>query len=107
MMPQLETLLAQHRLEILAAWERSARLLHGAAPPGRPVLADQIAAMLDSLGMAAGGALRLPGRLDGSFDLAQVILEIETLRTCITTAWQRTSDSISLREMRAFPATLS
>lgn len=101
MMPQLQTLLAQHRLAILAAWERSARLLHRTAPLGQLILAGQVAAMLDSLTTGAGGALQLPRRLDGTFDLAQVILEIETLRACITTAWNG-EGSVSLRELRVF-----
>jgi signal transduction histidine kinase len=103
MMPGLATLLVQRRAEILAAWERSARLLHRSTPLGRPILADQIAAMLDSVSTAGGGTLHLPTRLDGSFELGQVILEIETLRTCITTAWQSAGDGVvSLREMRIF-----
>jgi signal transduction histidine kinase len=102
-MPKLETLLAQRRAEILAAWSRSARLLHRSSPLGRPILADQIASMLDSLSTAGGGTLQLPTRLDGSFDLAQVILEIETLRTCVATAWQGAGDgAVPLREMRVF-----
>ncbi len=102
-MSQLQRLLAERRPQILAAWERSARLLHGSAPMGKPFLADQIATMLDSLGSASGGVLQLPWRLDRSVDLAQVILEIETLRTCIIAEWQRAEDgSVSLRERRTF-----
>lgn len=102
-MPQLAKLLAERGAEILAAWERAARLLHWPTPLGRPILGSHISAMLDGLTVAGVGSLQLPVRLDGSFDLAQIILEIETLRDCIKRVWRGEGDgAVSLREMSQF-----
>ncbi len=102
-MSQLAAVISKHRTEILTAWQRAARLLSGTAQLGRPVLADEVTSMLETLSIAGRGRLQLPPQYDRSFDLAQVIREIEVLRGCIKKIWQDDDDgSVSLREMRLF-----
>jgi len=108
--PSLDRLIGERREEILAAWNRAARLLPRTAQPGRALLSDHVGPMLD--GALAGGTIPLPERLDGSFDLGQVILEIEALRDCIKKLWHDEDEvAVPLRELgildRTFDAAIS